>query len=191
MQEVKDAVFQMRSDSSPGLDGFHARFFQKNWHVVQYDIYAMVMKAKAHHNHDAKIVLFVDYIQLQVNNSFKEREEISQLSRFYKKLAGQMDIHVFSLAQLNRQAGDNDKPSITHLRGSGSLEQDADTIFLLTRPHETDDNRPKHILNVIAETTRLAEGNTQECFIDGPTQLVANLTQEQSMEEDDDIIGIL
>ena len=43
LAEIKDAVFQMRSDSAPGLDGFHARFFQKNWEVVQRDIYEMVV----------------------------------------------------------------------------------------------------------------------------------------------------
>lgn len=158
--------------------------FDKNMGIQ--DIHALAMKAKAEYPVDAKIVLFVDYIQLQVQNSFREREEITNLSRFYKKLAGALDLHVFALAQLNRDAAGG-KPQVSQLRGSGSLEQDADTILLLDRPHNHDETRPKYVLEIIAETTRLASGGTEECFIDGSTQVVCNMPDElKSVDEVDE-----
>lgn len=154
--------------------------FDKN--MSTQDIQAFVMKAKAIYPHDAKIVLFVDYIQLQVQNSMREREEIANLSRFYKKLAGIMDISVFSLAQLNREAGDS-KPKIHQLRGSGALEQDADTILLLDRPYmraedktNTNEN-PPYALNVDASTSRLSQGGEDVCFIDGSSQIVIDMPE--------------
>lgn len=166
--------------------------FDKN--MSTQDIHAFVMKAKATYPHDAKIVLFVDYIQLQVQNSMREREEIANLSRFYKKLAGIMDISVFSLAQLNREAGDS-KPKIHQLRGSGALEQDADTIFLLDSPYmrsadKDNPEAPPYVLNIDASTSRLAEGDEEQCFIDGSSQLVMDMPEHllDFNDEDEEVI---
>ena len=161
-----------------------------------HDVHALVMKAKATYPADAKIVLFVDYIQLQVQNSLQEREEITNWSRFYKKLAGSMDISVFALAQVNRGAADQ-PPQVHQLRGSGSLEQDADTILLLDRPHtrepEDDKKTPPYQLDVDASTSRLAQGEKESCFIDGGIQLVTNMPEHlrtDNLESDFDMQDI-
>ena len=192
MSEEEKAVFNNLSKTQKNSIDKAIRWAEKqDWYVsfdknmsIQ-DIHSLAMKAKADYPVDSKIVLFVDYIQLQVQNSFREREEITNLSRFYKKLAGSLDIHVFALAQLNRDAAGN-RPQVSQLRGSGSLEQDADTILLLDRPHNHDDTRPKYILEIIAETTRLAQGGTEECFIDGASQIVCNMPDELKSITDDD-----
>uniref|UniRef100_A0A803NUS5 Reverse transcriptase domain-containing protein n=1 Tax=Cannabis sativa TaxID=3483 RepID=A0A803NUS5_CANSA len=41
-QEVKDALFQMHPDKSPGPDGMNPKFFQKYWHIVGPDVIACV-----------------------------------------------------------------------------------------------------------------------------------------------------
>lgn len=157
--------------------------FDKNMNM--HDIYALVVKAKSEAPADARIVLFVDYIQLQVQDSFKEREEITQLSRFYKKIAGQLDIAVVALAQLNRTAADS-KPSVHQLRGSGALEQDADAIVLLHRNMGEENPDPKHYLRINAGTTRLAEGSEGICFMDGATQTVSNMPAHLLEPDDGD-----
>ena len=32
--EIKDAIVGMHPDKAPGPDGFHALFYQRNWHIV-------------------------------------------------------------------------------------------------------------------------------------------------------------
>ena len=160
------------------------------------DIHAIVSQVKADSDKDAKIVLFVDYLQLQVKNSFHEREEITQLTRFYKKLAGEMEISVVMLAQLNRDAaGKGGKPSVHHLRGSGAIEQDADVIILLHRPsvdeQQGTDNimsHPDYELEIIADTSRLAPGESGIAFIDGGTQLVQDMPDHLSNRIDESLI---
>lgn len=41
-QEIADAVFQIGPLKAPGLDGFPARFFQRNWSTVRADVIAAV-----------------------------------------------------------------------------------------------------------------------------------------------------
>jgi hypothetical protein len=37
-EEIADAFFQIGPLKAPGADGFHARFFQRNWAIVKEDI---------------------------------------------------------------------------------------------------------------------------------------------------------
>ena len=157
---------------------------KQNWYVSfdksmgMPEIQSLVIKTKAELPDNAKVVLFVDYLQLQVKSAHTEREEITQLTRFYKKMAGELDISVVCLSQLNRE-GKNDRPSVHHLRGSGSIEQDADTIVLLDSPRRTDPEAPKYILNVYAGTTRLSAGDDFDLFIDGSTNLVTTMPDDK------------
>jgi hypothetical protein len=41
-KEISDAIFQMGPLKAPGLDGFPARFYQRNWSVVKHDVIASV-----------------------------------------------------------------------------------------------------------------------------------------------------
>lgn len=94
-------------------------------------------------------LLVVDYLQLMrplVKAGKKSPEnrqiEVSEMSRDLKLLAKEMDIPVVVLAQLNRQVEQraDKRPVISDLRESGSLEQDADVVILLSR--ETDQSSP-------------------------------------------------
>lgn len=63
------------------------------------------------------------------------QQEVANISRDLKVLAMSMDAPVIALSQLNRDAkGRKDqRPVITDLRDSGSLEQDADLVLMLHR----------------------------------------------------------
>lgn len=43
IQELREAVFSLSSNSAPGIDGFHASFFQKNRELVKIDLLQMVL----------------------------------------------------------------------------------------------------------------------------------------------------
>lgn len=88
--------------------------------------------------------IFVDYIQLLSAGSdkqFKDNrvQEISYISRSLKSLAVELKVPVIALSQLNRQAEQGsekgNRPQLSHLRESGSIEQDADMVMLLYRPN--------------------------------------------------------
>lgn len=42
--EIRSAVFQMHPTKAPGMDGFHALFYQKFWDVVGNDVVGLVQK---------------------------------------------------------------------------------------------------------------------------------------------------
>ena len=85
---------------------------------------------------DLKMVV-IDYIQLMSSGKKVEsrQQEVSEFSRALKLLAKEIQIPVVALSQLNRQAeqSKDKRPEISHLRESGSLEQDADVVVLLHR----------------------------------------------------------
>ena len=85
---------------------------------------------------DLKMVV-IDYIQLMSSGKKVEsrQQEVSEFSRALKLLAKELQIPVVALSQLNRQTeqSKDKRPEISHLRESGSLEQDADVVVLLHR----------------------------------------------------------
>lgn len=85
-------------------------------------------------------LIFVDYLQLLKPASRKtsREQEVSEVSRSLKEIAKDLDCAVFALAQLNRETEkENRPPRPSDLRESGSIEQDADYIMILSRVIET------------------------------------------------------
>lgn len=85
-------------------------------------------------------LIFVDYLQLlkPVSKKTSREQEVSEVSRSLKMIAKDLDCAVFALAQLNRETEkENRPPRASDLRESGSIEQDADYIMILSRIMET------------------------------------------------------
>ena len=82
-------------------------------------------------------LIVIDYLQLMTSGKKVEsrQQEVSEFSRALKLLAKEIGVPVIAISQLNRNSekSDNRVPEISHLRESGSLEQDADVIILLHR----------------------------------------------------------
>lgn len=83
-------------------------------------------------------LVIIDYIQLMQNNESKTGnrvEEIAYVTRSLKILAREFDIPIIILSQLNRNVENriDKRPSLSDLKESGSIEQDADLILLLYR----------------------------------------------------------
>ncbi len=85
----------------------------------------------------------VDYLQLCRSTSPQARSsrerEVSEISAGLKALAKELKVPVIVLAQLNRESEkatgkSRGIPQTSHLRDSGSIEQDADQIIMLHRP---------------------------------------------------------
>ncbi|OHB57296.1 MAG: replicative DNA helicase [Planctomycetes bacterium RBG_13_44_8b] len=81
--------------------------------------------------------IIVDYLQLMSLGGRVEsrQQEVSEMSRYLKALARELEIPVVVLSQLNRspEGREGHRPRMSDLRESGSIEQDADVVMLLHR----------------------------------------------------------
>jgi replicative DNA helicase len=89
--------------------------------------------------HGVKAV-FIDYLQLascDVGNAGNREQEISKISRILKELTNELKIPIFALSQINRavHSRSNKRPTLGDLRESGAIEQDADMVMFVHRPH--------------------------------------------------------
>jgi replicative DNA helicase len=81
--------------------------------------------------------IFVDYLQLVSHSGAQSREnEVGFVSRGLKAMSMELGIPVVAAAQVNRQAENrsDNRPKLSDLRESGSIEQDADIVALVHRP---------------------------------------------------------
>jgi len=83
-------------------------------------------------------VIIVDYLQLvrPAERRANRAEEVAEISRGLKLLARETGACVVAMAQLNREGAKREKPSLTDLRESGSIEADADQVILMHRPSD-------------------------------------------------------
>jgi replicative DNA helicase len=107
----------------------------------------------------------IDYLQLiDAQQSAREGEwqALGRMSRYLKLLAREAALPIVCAVQLNRESEKrlNRKPRLADLRGSGNLEQDADTVILLHKPEAPDANRPEDNLEV--EVAKNRDGPTGE-----------------------------
>ena len=96
--------------------------------------------------HDLRLVV-VDYLQLMTSGKKVEsrQQEVSEFSRSLKLLAKELEVPVIAIAQLNRgpEQRTDKKPMLADLRESGSLEQDADMVILLSREDAYERESPR------------------------------------------------
>lgn len=91
-------------------------------------------------------LIIIDYLQLIEGSGQENRQqEVSAVSRQLKKLAKELHVPVIALSQLSRgvEQRQDKRPVLSDIRESGSIEQDADVVFLVHRPDFYDkEDRP-------------------------------------------------
>ena len=82
-------------------------------------------------------LVVLDYLQLMKSEGKADsrQQEISNMSRYLKLLAREIDCPVLVLSQLSRmpEQRPNHRPILSDLRESGAIEQDADIVIFLYR----------------------------------------------------------
>lgn len=80
-------------------------------------------------------------------------EALGNVAKDLKALAGELDVPVLVLSQLNRASEhENRAPRLHDLRASGDIEQAADKVVFLHRPTVTPDGRPQSITSEVIDT---------------------------------------
>jgi replicative DNA helicase len=89
------------------------------------------IRAVAKSSGDLSLIV-IDYLSLvKPTDSRSQRwEQVSEISRQIKRLAKELKVPILCLQQLSREA-DGQVPKLSHLRESGSIEQDADVVAFL------------------------------------------------------------
>lgn len=131
-------------------------------------------------------LVMVDYLQLMNAGGTYENnrvQEISFISRALKELARELNVPIFSAAQLSRavEQRQDKRPLLSDLRESGAIEQDSDIVMFLYRdivyndstefPNQADVIIAKH-RNGATGTVSLYFDNTLTKFMDGAVRRV-------------------
>ena len=145
---------------------------------------AKIIKAK----HGLSL-LVVDYLQLMHSDTPSESEvlELKQITRALKLLAIELDIPILLMSQLNR-AVEKRESKIAHLsdlRGSGTIEQDADIVCVLYRENYYNQNKTgDKSLDIVVKKHRNGPLGTVKVFYDLQTQKVQNLSWTEDVDKE-------
>ena len=127
-------------------------------------------------------LLVVDYLQLirptRVTDS--EVQQITEISRNLKALAKELNIPILALSQLSRnpEMRTDQRPKLSDLRSSGSIEQDADVVLLIYREDKVKkDTEKKGIAEIMIEKHRNGPTGKVELFFDEDSVSFKNLAK--------------
>ena len=94
-------------------------------------------------------LVVIDYLQLMSSAGSKfagnRVQEISEISRWLKEMARELEVPIMALSQLSRavEQRPDKKPQLSDLRESWAIEQDADAVMMLFREEYYDPDTDK------------------------------------------------
>jgi replicative DNA helicase len=145
------------------------------------DLRAMARRLRV--NQGIKII-FIDYIGLisTENSAAPVYEQVSEISKSLKSLARELDIPIVALCQVARDAEGNE-PTLSQLRGSGSIEQDADVVMFIHRDRkktEEGDQEPIQDAKLIVAKQRNGPiGDVELLFLSSYTRFENKAAQKE------------
>ncbi len=122
------------------------------------DIGTLEIRAKARRlqqQHGQLGLIIIDYLQLMRPDGRVENrvQQIGEMSRGLKILAGELNVPVIALSQLSRgvESRTDKRPMLSDLRESGNIEQDADLVMFIYRDeyYNKDDEENKGLAELI------------------------------------------
>lgn len=128
-----------------------------------------------------QLVIFIDYLQIinSENRKASEYERITTISKELKELAKEFNLPVVCLSQLNRgnEQRQDKRPSMSDLRSSGAIEQDADIIALLHREdyqNNQSEQVPNNEIEINIAKNRNGKTSIVTLYFDKPTQTISD-----------------
>jgi len=167
MQKIRTGMFK-REDVTK-IQGAAGRWYDAPLYTVDtpnmklLDLRAMARRLVK--NQGVKII-FIDYIGLITteNPNAPVYEQMSEVSKSLKALARELEIPIVALCQVAR-AAEGEKPNLAQLRGSGSIEQDADVVMFLHRERLKDETPVQEASLLLEKQRNGATGEIEIMFI--------------------------
>jgi len=151
-------------------------YFDESGEVSITELRSKARRLKAEKNVS---MIMVDYLQLMHGSANRSRDnrvqEVSEITRQLKAMARELDIPVLAVSQLSRaiESRADQKPQLSDLRESGSIEQDADIVMFISRDRNNEDRRDQADV-IIAKHRNGPTGEVTLQFF-GPYQQFADL----------------
>jgi len=140
---------------------------------------AMARRLQAEHGLG---LLIIDYLQLihSQGNYDNPVQQVSEITRNLKGLAKELNIPVIACSQLSRasEARPDQRPKLSDLRESGSIEQDADLVLFIYREDKVrKDSEKKNIAEIIVAKHRNGPTGEIELYFDEDRVSFRNLAR--------------
>ena len=176
----------LRQDDFVKLQNAAGRCFQAQLYIVDVpnmpllDLKAMARRLVV--NQGVKII-FIDYIGLisTDNPNAQVWEQVSEISKSLKALARELGIPIVALCQVARDA-EGSEPTLAQLRGSGSIEQDADVVMFLHRDRNKTADQTDPVQDaklIVAKQRNGPTGDIEILFLSGYTKFENKIKDEQ------------
>ncbi|MDP2637282.1 MAG: DnaB-like helicase C-terminal domain-containing protein, partial [bacterium] len=129
-------------------------------------------------------LIIIDYLQLiePRNMQVSEVQQTTEISRALKGLARELNVPVVALSQLSRAVEQRSpqRPRLSDLRQSGSLEQDADVVLFIYREDRYNpEGAAKNVAEIIIAKHRNGPVGSIKLFFNEKTVSFSDLTQDQ------------
>jgi replicative DNA helicase len=142
-----------------------------------------------------KFLVIIDYLQLirGIGRPESRQQEVSEISRLLKDMARSLQVPVIALSQLNRRSEDRsregNRPQLSDLRESGSLEQDADVVMMIHRDYYYTKNKEKENKAdiIIAKNRNGAVRDVELFFYPEYTKFADPLPKTEKVIDDEEI----
>ena len=132
-------------------------------------------------------LLIVDYLQLIMTPRRYESmvQQVTEISRSLKGLARELNIPILALSQLNRAVEQRrDRPRLSDLRDSGSIEQDADVVMFIHRKDKYQDASERtNIAEILVEKHRNGPTGQVELYFDEKRNTFLDLEKKKNYSE--------
>ncbi len=146
-------------------------FIDDKWSTTIPELKSKIRRLKIEKNQLDLVI--IDYLQLMSwSNSWymgNRVQEISEISRWLKELARELEIPIMALSQLSREVEKrpDKRPQLSDLRESGAIEQDADSVIMLHREDYYDpDTDKKWLTDVCLRKNRNGPVGETEIFFE-------------------------
>ncbi|MDP2641573.1 MAG: replicative DNA helicase [Candidatus Yanofskybacteria bacterium] len=140
-------------------------------------------------------LLIIDYLQLiePRNSQASPVQQVTEISRSLKGLARELNIPVLALSQLSRAVEQRSpqRPRLSDLRESGSLEQDADVVMFIYREDKYKaDPTNQNVAEIIIAKHRNGPVGSVKLYFDERIASFADLAKErgQTSPEEAEIV---